>query len=97
MKHIINFSFEVTKRRGLIDRNKTTMRDFVMKLEEEVQEFADVALNQPNKKLYLANHKSEDFNQELADIVLVCFNIAKFYGIDIESELSKNIIKNMNR
>lgn len=34
---------------------------------------------------------------ELADIILVCFNIAKHYNVDIEKQLINNINKNKNR
>jgi predicted house-cleaning noncanonical NTP pyrophosphatase (MazG superfamily) len=39
---------------------------------------------------------SLEFN-ELADIILVCLNIAKHYNIDIENQLINNINKNKNR
>jgi predicted house-cleaning noncanonical NTP pyrophosphatase (MazG superfamily) len=34
---------------------------------------------------------------ELADIILVCLNIAKHYNVDIEKQLINNINKNKNR
>lgn len=85
MKTIIELNYEVTKKRGLIDKHTTTS-DFIMKLEEEVQEFISTTV-----------HENGDFDHELADIILVCLNIAKHYGIDIEKQLLTNIIKNFNR
>jgi len=85
MKNLITFNYEVTKKRGLID-SSTTKNEFIMKLEEEIQEFIDSAIND-----------NGDFNHELADIVLVCFNIAKHYNIDIEKQLLNNILKNLKR
>jgi predicted house-cleaning noncanonical NTP pyrophosphatase (MazG superfamily) len=35
--------------------------------------------------------------EELADIILVCLNIAKHFGIDIEKELLNKIEINKNR
>jgi predicted house-cleaning noncanonical NTP pyrophosphatase (MazG superfamily) len=35
--------------------------------------------------------------EELADIILVCLNIAKHWNIDIEKELKKKIEINFNR
>jgi predicted house-cleaning noncanonical NTP pyrophosphatase (MazG superfamily) len=34
---------------------------------------------------------------ELADIILVCLNIAKHYNVDIEKQLINNINKNKKR
>ena len=85
MKTIIEFNYQVTSQRGLINDN-TTVREFVLKLEEEVKEFLDAAL-----------HDKGDFNHELADIILVCLNISRHYGIDIEQQLLNNISKNLLR
>lgn len=85
MKNIIELNYRVTRNRGLIN-NKTTDREFVMKLEEEVQEFVDAFL-----------HGDGDYGHELADIILVCFNIAKHYGLDVEYQLLTNISKNISR
>ena len=41
--------------------------------------------------------KESNEPEELADIILVCLNIAKHYDIDIENELKNKIIKNQNR
>lgn len=85
MKTLIEFNYQTIVNRGLINKN-TCEDDFIMKLEEEVQEFINAS-----------KHSIGDFNEELTDIILVCLNIAKHYGIDIEKELIKKILKNSKR
>jgi len=85
MKSIIEDNYQITVGRGLINHS-TKISDFIMKLEEEVQEFIEAKL------LSLPNQ-----NEELADIILVCFNIAKHYDIDIEQELINKNNKNKTR
>lgn len=85
MKQIIEDNYKSIVKRGLIDSN-TTKKQFICKLEEEVQEFIDAAL------FYNGNEK-----EELADIILVCLNIAKHYNIDIETELKNKILTNEKR
>jgi NTP pyrophosphatase (non-canonical NTP hydrolase) len=88
MKNLIHFNYEATKNRGLITKETTNM-DFARKLEEEVQEFLSEFIGEYGKPWNIAN--------ELADVILVCFNIARHKGIDIEQQLLKNITKNLNR
>jgi NTP pyrophosphatase (non-canonical NTP hydrolase) len=57
-----------------------------MKLEEEVQEFIDAFRKEYNNE-----------REELADVILVCLNIAHHYGWDIESELFKKVEINEQR
>ena len=83
MKNIIEANYQSIKKRGLITEN-TTEYDFVMKLEEEVQEFIDA-------------ESSLEIAEELADVILVCLNYAKHYRIDIEKQLLLNITKNQTR
>jgi len=85
MKNIIESNYKSIVDRGLISP-KTTKRDFILKLEEEVQEFIDASLN-----------SNESESEELADVILVCLNIAKHYGINIEREIKNKIRKNFNR
>lgn len=85
MKDIIEENYNSIVKRGLI--KPTTLREeFVNKLLEEVKEFTDVF----DEKMLIDE-------TELADIILVCFNIARHYGIDIEKELKKKIEINKNR
>ena len=85
MKNLIESNYQSILKRGLINENTTSL-DFIMKLEEEVQEFIEA------EKFGLENE-----NEELADIILVCFNIAKHYDIDIEKELKNKIQINKKR
>lgn len=85
MKNIIEENYKSIVKRGLITP-ETTSNDFIMKLEEEVQEFIDA------DKYSLDNR-----NEELADIILVCLNYARHYGVDIESELKRKIEINKTR
>jgi len=85
MRKIIEDNYQSTVKRGLINE-ETKISDFIMKLEEEVQEFIEAeTLSLPNA------------NEELADIILVCLNFAKHYEIDIEQELINKIKKNETR
>jgi NTP pyrophosphatase (non-canonical NTP hydrolase) len=85
MRKIIEDNYQSTVKRGLINE-ETKISDFIMKLEEEVQEFIEAeTLSLPNA------------NEELADIILVCLNFAKHYEIDIEQELTNKIKKNETR
>lgn len=73
MKELIESNYATIIKRGLIT-DKTTLNDFLNKLDEEVNEF-----------------KEDNSPEELADIILVCLNIARHYDIDIEKELIKKI------
>lgn len=85
MKNIIEQNYRSIVKRGLINDN-TKRLDFVLKLEEETQEFIDAFLyDNGNEKI------------ELADVILVCLNIARHYHIDIETELKNKIEINKNR
>tara|TARA_R110002072_G_scaffold257557_1_gene416249 strand:+ start:120 stop:380 length:261 start_codon:yes stop_codon:yes gene_type:complete len=85
MKKIIEKNYDVTVKRGCIN-SKTTEEDFILKIKEEVEEFIEA------NKFGLVTE-----NEELADIILVCLNYAKHYGIDIKKELKQKINKNKKR
>lgn len=85
MKDIIEQNYKSIVTRGLI-KPETTVKDFILKLEEEVQEFIDAV-----------NFSLENEPEELADIILVCLNYARHYNIDIEQELKRKIEINKNR
>lgn len=83
MIELIRRNYKSIVQRGLINHS-TTLEDFVDKLKEEVNEFE--------------HHNSpENLNEELADVILVCLNIAEHYQIDIEKELINKIEINENR
>jgi len=85
MKKLIEDNYQSIVNRGLITA-QTNERDFILKLEEEVQEFIE-AVN------FSMKHEPE----ELADIILVCLNYANHYNIDIEHELKRKIEINKSR
>ena len=80
MKTLIKQNYDSIVKRGLIN-NSTTLFEFIDKLYEEVSEFEES----------LEFDNMDNFKEELADIILVCFNIAEHYKIDIEIELKKKI------
>ena len=82
---LINDNYDSIVKRGLITP-ETTDQDFVNKLFEEVGEFEEI----------VSEHGMIDA-EELADIILVCLNIAKHYNIDIEKELKNKIQVNFKR
>jgi NTP pyrophosphatase (non-canonical NTP hydrolase) len=86
MNYLIKKNYESIVARGLISPS-TSISDFVMKMEEELQEFIDAT------KFESESNQRE----ELADIVLVCFNIAENFGWDIESELFRKVEINEQR
>jgi len=86
MKNLIEDNYKSIVDRGLITPT-TTKSDFIDKLFEEVGEF----------EFCYTENKGEINSEELADIILVCFNIAKHYDIDIEKELKNKIEINKKR
>ena len=83
MNYLIKKNYESIVARGLISPS-TSISDFVMKLEEEVQEFIDA----------IDKGEITGIKEELSDVILVCLNFAHHYGWDIESELFKKVAKN---
>lgn len=85
MKELIERNYKSTVDRGLITPN-TTKQDFFNKIKEEVFEL----------EVYeIQNHKIDKL--ELADIILVCLNMAKHFNIDIEKALNEKIKINEQR
>ena len=82
MKELISDNYQSIVDRGLISPT-TTLFEFLDKLEEEVKELEKEALR---PKQY------SNLPEELADVIMVCLNMAKHYNIDIEQEI-KNKIK----
>lgn len=87
MKELIEENYKVTVKRGLINKD-TGIVEFMNKLDEEVGEFVES----------IDNPTTEDATAfELADIILVCLNIAKHYEIDIEKYLNQKVLINSER
>lgn len=86
MKKLIERNHKSIVDRGLITPNTTKMQ-FIDKIFEEVNEL---------ESYYLDNNGEID-EFELADIILVCLNMAKHYNIDIEKILLEKIKINERR
>lgn len=82
MKKLINDNYKSIVDRGFITPT-TTLFEFLDKLDEEVKEL---------KKESEIPKQYSNLNEELADVIMVCLNLAKHYHIDIEQEI-KNKIK----
>lgn len=86
MKKLIEENYQSIVNRGFINPG-TSMDAFIIKIEEEVQEFIEATQVGTLKEI----------KEELADIVLTCLNTARHFGFDIELELNKKIEINKNR
>ena len=95
MKSIINSNYESTVKRGLITPS-TSGYDFVDKIKEETIELLE-SLDDIRFSTQAKQEHFDHFNEELADIILVCLNCAKHLDIDIETELKNKIEKNYKR
>jgi len=82
MKKLINDNYKSIVDRGFITPT-TTLFEFLDKLDEEVKE---LKTESEIPKQY------SNLPEELADVIMVCLNLAKHYEIDIEKEI-KNKIK----
>ena len=81
MKKLINDNYKSIVDRGFITPT-TTLFEFLDKLDEEVEEL--------NKEALISKEWS-NLPEELADVILVCLNLAKHFNIDIEQELKNKI------
>jgi len=81
MQDIISANYQSIVDRGFITPT-TTLFQFLDKLEEEVEEL--------NKEALISKEWS-NLPEELADVILVCLNMAKHFDIDIEQELKNKI------
>ena len=82
IKEIIGRNYYTNKRRGLIT-GKSDEIDFMAKLEEELHELIEstVLERRTDKK-------------KLADIVLVCFSMAKHFNIDLLKVMEEKVLIN---
>ena len=86
IQEIINRNYEATKKRGLIDE-KTNAYNFTSKINEE--------LNELDESIYNCGKKFDE--KELADIILVCFSMAKHNNINILQFLEEKMLFNEQR
>ena len=87
MQDIISTNYQSIVDRGFITPT-TTLFQFLDKLDEEVEEL--------NKEALMPREWS-NLPEELADVILVCLNMAKHFNIDIEQELKNKININQQR
>jgi len=87
MKELIEANYKSIVDRGLIAPS-TNLFEFLDKIDEEVEELNKEAL----KPRPISN-----LPEELADVIMVCFNMAKHYNIDIEQEIKNKIEVNKQR
>ena len=87
MKKLIEDNYKVTVDRGCISPS-TNLFDFLDKLEEETEELIKEALRP---------REISNLPEELADVIMVCLNMAKHYNIDIEQEIKNKIEINRKR
>jgi NTP pyrophosphatase (non-canonical NTP hydrolase) len=87
MKEIIEANYKSIVDRGLIAPT-TNLFEFLDKIDEEVEELNKEAL----KPRPISN-----LPEELADVIMVCLNMAKHYDIDIEQEIKNKIKVNEQR
>jgi NTP pyrophosphatase (non-canonical NTP hydrolase) len=89
MKDLINRNYASIVKRGYITPETTDLQ-FILKIEEEVEEaIYESLLNRKGKE--------NNLGEELADVILTCLNYAHHVGINIEKELLKKIEKNEKR
>ena len=87
MKELIEANYKSIVDRGFITPT-TTLFEFLDKLDEEVEE---LKTESEIPKQY------SNLPEELADVVMVCLNLAKHYNIDIEQEIKNKIKINKQR
>jgi NTP pyrophosphatase (non-canonical NTP hydrolase) len=81
IKEITGRNYYATKRRKQIT-DKTDVMDFLIKLDEEVEEL---------KQSFFEANLDE---KEIADVVLVCFALAKHYKIDLIKVMEEKMLYN---
>ena len=86
MKDLIEANYKVTVDRGLI-KPSTTYNEFLDKIFEEVDELC----------LSYDYNDFENTKEELADVIMVCLNMAKHFNIDIIKEIKNKIEINKKR
>ena len=87
MQDIIINNYQSIVDRGLITPT-TTLFEFLDKLQEEVEELEKEALRP---------RQYSNLPEELADVIMVCLNMAKHYNIDIKQEIKNKIKINKQR
>ncbi|PNX47080.1 MAG: hypothetical protein BV456_11465 [Thermoplasmata archaeon M8B2D] len=92
LKEIQERNYQATVKRGLITA-ATTFDDFIDKIKEETLELiysAEIDIRSGDIK-YMFDEL------ELSDIIITCFNMAKYYDIDIQKALEEKTLINETR
>lgn len=84
IKEITGRNYYAIKRRKQIT-DKTDVMDFLIKLDEEIEEL---------KQSFFESNLDE---KELADVVLVCFALAQHYKIDLLKAMEEKMMFNEKR
>jgi|TARA_R110001583_G_scaffold170008_2_gene323239 NTP pyrophosphatase (non-canonical NTP hydrolase) len=87
MKELIEANYKSIVDRGFITPT-TTLFEFLDKLDEEVRELNQEAL---------ISKEWSNLPEELADVIMVCLNMANHFNIDIEQEIKNKIKINKQR
>lgn len=95
MKNIIDNNYASIVKRGLITSD-TSVFQFLDKIYEEVGELEE-AVNDMSETNNIKQEHFNNINEELADVILTCLNMARHFDIDIEKELTKKIETNFKR
>ena len=85
LKKIITRNYRAAKRRGQIS-DETTLDEMLGKLQEEVTELMEAYRETGNLD-----------EEELSDVALVCFTIAKHNNIDLKEAMAKKTDYNLYR
>jgi NTP pyrophosphatase (non-canonical NTP hydrolase) len=88
IQELIDRNYAAQIKRGQITMEKT-LNDFFQKIDEEVKEF---------KNSYTNDGYFENIDdKELIDIMLVCFSMAKHFGIDWQKVMTEKVEYNETR
>ena len=95
LEQLLKDNYTSTVARGLITPS-TSAYEFIEKLKEEVGELEEALVNIDKAKIVKSEHFAQ-FNEELADVILVALNAAKHFDIDILKELENKVKINKKR
>ena len=91
MKELIEANYQSIVDRGLISP-ATHLHQFFDKIKEEVNEL-ELGICIDFERGLISDYTKE----ELADVIMVCLNMAKHFDIDIEQEIKNKIKVNQQR
>ena len=91
MKKIIEDNYQSIVDRGFI-APYTNLNNFLNKIKEEVAEL-EIGVLVDHEREVISDYTKE----EIADVIMVCLNMAKHFDIDIEQEIKNKIKVNQQR